>query len=363
MTTLKRLDAAVTLLDPAGAILLTTSGATTFTADVAVDESTETVYSTGYKNFRTLDPGGNRFPVDVPATKATAFDGSARWRAYDWSSDETSPRWLNAPENNMADTRGTRLEMGGDGLLYTLFEADGGNHCLRYSPFDIGERVSIVGGDQYFEFFNTGTEPKTFVGRYDALTGAYLTGQQFLARLNSGRGNTVRNRTGDLAANAAGEVFIVGESASGIPLTEEHFPLGYRGGGFLLKLSSDFAERQIVTRLTRGKARAVALGPNDDYVFAGSTENELFTNNAMQASPGGNGDAWFVVSPSAITLPVRYGAFRATVLAKEEVRLDWIAEVSDSRGFRVERASGGRPVLGGQSGAGRPRPDLRRYGS
>lgn len=342
----KLLDARVIGFDPAGVEIVNTSGATTFTTDVAIDETTQTVYSTGYKNFRTNDgDGGTNLPVDVPAIKANAFDGTQRFRTYNWVGDVNSPNWLNRPENNMADTRGARLTVGRDGLLYVAFEADGGNHCLRYSPLDVTQPVDIVGGDEYSEFFNSGTEPKLFVGRYDPLTGDYLRGQQFCARLTNTAANTVRSRNGDLVANAAGEVFVVGESASGIPITLEYQPGAYRGGAYVLHLSADFAERKLVTRLTRGKARTVALGPSGELLFAGSTENEMFVSNALQANAGGGFDGWFAVEPSApLVLPVSWSAFTARAAGKASVVLNWsTAAETAHRGFRVERAPAGGP--------------------
>lgn len=338
----KLLDARVLLFDPAGNEVLNTRGATTFTTDVAIDEVTRTVYSTGYKNFNTSDGVSPSLPVDVPAIAGTAFDGTNRFNGYNWSRDASSDRWLNLPENNMADTRGHRITVGQDGLLYVAYEADGGNHCLRYSPFSVTEPVGIVGGDAFSEFFNTGTEPKLFVGRYDPLTGQYLRGQQFCARLTNGKANTVRVRGGDIAANAAGEVYVVGASAWGIPINLEYLPEKYRGGAFLLQLSQDFTERQIVTRVSTTRARTIALGPNDGLVFAGETTGELFTNNAYQSTLSGAVDGWFAVEPaSSVTLPVRWASFTVEASGKSAARLDWLtaAEVNN-RGYYVERSSG-----------------------
>lgn len=338
----KLLDARVILFDSLGTQLADVSGATTFTTDVAIDENTRTIYSTGYKNFRTDDGSGRVFPVDVPVIKGSAFDGTQRFKAYDWSNDNTSPRWLNLSENNMADTRGTRLTVGDDGLLYVAFETDGGNHCLRYSPFDINAPVPIVRGDQYSDFFNSGTEPKTFVGRYDPLTGDYLLGQQFCARLSSGRANTVRTRGGDIAANAAGEVYVVGASAFGIPITLEYLPRDYRGGAYILKLSTDFSQRLLVTRLTRGKTHAVNLGPNGSLVVGGETSDPLFVNNAYQASAGGAEDGWFAVEPARLSLPVAWREFSVARRGKDAAVLRWVtAATEENAGYYVERSRPG----------------------
>ena len=130
--------------------------------------------------------------------------------------------------------------------------------------------------------------------------------QQFCARLSNTAANTVRAKNGNIAANAAGEVFLVGRSASGIPINLEHLPGYYQGGAFLLKLSADFSTRNICIRLTDGDARAIAVGEQDNYVFAGDTEQQLFTNNPIQENPTGGLDAWFAVESPATDCPADY---------------------------------------------------------
>ncbi|MEM1124743.1 MAG: hypothetical protein AAGJ18_30175, partial [Bacteroidota bacterium] len=139
----KLTNSTVRVFDPMGNELSDFSGATTFTVDVCIDETTQTVIHTGYKNYRTLDPAGNNFPVDVPAFTGRGFDGSAKYGGYNWSNDHTDPtRWLNQAENNMADTRGARCEIGQDGKLYIAFECDGGNHILRRTSRAARSRAS-----------------------------------------------------------------------------------------------------------------------------------------------------------------------------------------------------------------------------
>ena len=342
--TQKQSSVTVHLYDPSGAQLSSFGGPGTFNNDVCVDQTTQTVVIVGYTNFSTPDGDGNYFPVDVPRVRGHAYDGSVKYSAYRWSSDQSDPDWLNTAENNMADTRGARCEVGDDGKLYVVYEVDGGNHILRYAPFSNTTPVPIVGGDAFSEFYNTNTEPKVFVGRYDVATGNYLKGQQFVARLTSTKGNTVRTKNGDIAANSAGAVWVVGESAWGIPITTEHQPGAYIGGAFTLVLSPDFTQRQLVERLTRGRSHAVALGPNDTWISGGSTTHEMFLNNALQTSPAGTRSGWFGLHDgtgiSPAILPVEWLRFTAEITRERYGHLRWQTanEVNNDR-FEVERST------------------------
>ena len=342
----KQTSTTIHTYDASGLQLGSFGGPGTFNTDVCIEQSTQTVIVVGYTNYNTHDGDGNYFPVDVPRMRGYAYDGTVKYSAYNWSSDQTSPDWLNSAENNMADTRGARCEIGDDGKLYVVFEVDGGNHILRYDPFGNTTPVSIVGGDAFSEFYNTNTEPKVFVGRYDVATGAYQRGQQFVARLTSTKGNTVRPKNGDIAANSAGAVWVVGESAWGIPITTEHQPGAYIGGAFTLVLSPDFIQRQLVERLTRGKSHAVALGPNDVWISGGSTSNEMFLNNALQPSATGSKRGWFGLHDgtgiSPAILPVEWLGFTVEIARERYGLLRWQTanEVNNDR-FEVERSMDG----------------------
>ena len=166
-----------------------------YTNDICIDEASQTVIVLGYKNVTTNDGDDNHFPVDIPWYKGYSYTGTLKYKGYDWAADDQDPRWHNRADNNMADSRGARCDIGEDGKLYMVFETDGGNHPFRYLPFDNLAPASIVGGDNYSEFFNTDTEPKIFVARYEPADGNYVLGQQITNRLSNGAGNTIRTRT------------------------------------------------------------------------------------------------------------------------------------------------------------------------
>ncbi len=296
----------VHILSPAGKRLGQFKGGQ-FTCDVCVDAASKTVIVTGFRNARAFD-GKRTYPVQICYIRGHGYDGERKWTDYDWSTDRKSDRFLNKPTNNMADSRGDRCAIGADGKLYVTFQVAGGNHLFRYSPKDITEKVKIVGGDKYHNFYNSRSEHKNVFGRYDPATGEMLAVQQFCGRLDSGRANSVVTREGDIAADAAGRVYVVGKAAYGLPLTLNPDNGDYTGGGFLLIMSTDLSKRLMVTRTCAGKGscHAVAVrgeGGTARAVYGGSGMVEgMFVRNAVQAEPADTGggkkdpkDAFYVV--------------------------------------------------------------------
>lgn len=286
------------------------------TLDVCVHEPSHTAIAIGWRQASV-----SGVPVQIAFLRGSDFAGAQRWLAYDWSTTAGDPRFINTPENNMADTRGYRCAIGGDGRLYAAFEAAGGNHIFRYSPFDISAKITLAGGDQWQQFSNTKSEHKTVFGRYDAATGTLFTGQQFLTRLGPDKnnaGNTLRVHRGAIAADAAGRVYLGGESAWGLPLpphprfmpapgqtTFNHLEAdasAYLGGAYLAVFSADLRTRVFVTRLAEGGgtgALDVRVG-NDGgstilaggFVSSGAI-TRTYTLDPVQTTPGGGQDAWF----------------------------------------------------------------------
>ena len=240
-------------------------GVGAFTTDVAVDEASQTVIFIGWKNITDMGPPPGETginPVDIPGMVGRSFDGTVlRFRAYDWGNSDESVRHLNYVKNNRADTRGSRVIIGPDGYLYAGIEFDGGNTPLRDDPFDLTVTAldRIVGGDQYHSMSNTSTVPKTFVGRYDPATGAFIKGQWITNRLENGDDNTIRIKNGNLFIEEAGRVHVVGGSASGLSLTHDPLPgIDYTGGAFHLVYSPAFTSREYVTRLTLSSGNGLA---------------------------------------------------------------------------------------------------------
>lgn len=265
------------------------------TQDVAISTDPERVYQTGFKNNHS---GCN--PVQVAYLRSVDYTGLEVWRNYDWNGTNLDNCDGDGWDNLMADTRGYRVIIGDDGFLYAAFEVAGGNHIFSREPDNsdlnnLKTPVSIVGGDMWFEWWNTGAEHKTFIGRYDPVDGDYLRGQQICTRYWDGnpKGNALRVEDGALHADAQGRVFFGGSSASGLPFDPTHatsdqsytagegevafnpFPMSsgnnvYSGGAYLIVLSSDFSKRLYCTRLNAGTTRAV-----DARVLAGKSEPSL----------------------------------------------------------------------------------------
>ncbi len=282
------------------------------TQDVAIDEASQTVIHIGWRQANAFD-GSSTQPVQIAYIRGRSYTGTIKWTDYDWSTDPASADFINKPENNMADTRGYRCSLGADGKLYAAFEAAGGNHIFRYSPTSITTKVSIVGGDKYHNFYNTKSEHKTFFGRYEPATGAYLKGQQLVNRLSDGSGNTIRTRGGEIRADAQGRVYIGGSSAAGLPMTYDPLPAGsYNGGAWFMVMSSDFITRLYVTRVsTAGETSAidarVLSGTAANIVWGGRVPSTAlqYTSNALQpAAGGGTQDGFFaVIKATSTTTP------------------------------------------------------------
>lgn len=272
----RRLDAAgdgvCALLGGDGVTILDARGKETgrapgrdHTEDVCVAAAQKMAIYCGFRNARAHD--GNRTePVQIAYLRAVSLGGAPVWTDYDWSTDNTSDRFLNAPENNMADTRAYRCAIGADGLLYVAYEAAGGNHIFRYAPRDIRRRFPLVGGDKYHEFYNSAAEHKTVFGQYDPATGDARAIQQFCARLDSnGKANAVRIEAGGIAADATGRAVLGGRSAYGLPINWEPPGAGdYRGGAFVLAMGPGLSGRELCTRL---------IGEGDTHAVAAATVN------------------------------------------------------------------------------------------
>ena len=297
----------IKIFNPAGTLLGSAGGASQYGSDVAIDEASQTVINLGFKNVQAQTDIG-RLPVFISVVKGHNYDGTLKYNAYDWEADSMmvvngvtvpNPRFVNRIDNNMADARAYRAEMGQDGKLYILHEVSGGNHMFRYAPFNISQAVPIVGGDSYFNFANTGTEVKIVLTKHNPSDFSYIQGQQMTNRLPPplSKGNTIFARHCGLAADSSGRVYISGESAFGLPITLDYQPGEYTGGAYIYVLSPDFRTREICTRLaSSGKGRALAVRSKNNWGFAGSTNQQtMYLQKPFQNNIGGLNDGFFVL--------------------------------------------------------------------
>ncbi len=257
----------VNVMNPAGDVITSFGGASQYTNDVCIDEASQSAVEVGWKNVYTWE-GTTTFPVDIPGFKIYSFAGTLKFNGYNWSSDSSSPNWINASDNNMADTRIARVSMGDDGLMYFMAEVSGGNHPLRYSPYDIQTKVRFVGGDHFHNLSNVGTEFHTYVARMNIATGAWIEGQSFTARKSDGTGNTIDPEHGNVAADIDGRVYITGKSFYGTPLSREILPeISYSGGALIYIMNPTLQTRELVDRVVQkngGRDIAVRKFANHD---------------------------------------------------------------------------------------------------
>ncbi|MBD3420020.1 MAG: hypothetical protein GF398_07895 [Chitinivibrionales bacterium] len=328
----------LTVLDASGSQLGSKKFGDTEVNDVCVASAQRFVIVLGFNNKHTGRPcpGHNNCPVQVAFIRAFDYACSTmQWEDYNWPGP-----WLDNEEpdhtygNHMADTRGYRAFIAGDGNLYCAFETAGGNHMFRRDPKDITKSAPIVGGDFWHNFYNSKSEHKTFFARYEPANGEYLLGQQFHTRYCAQEndckcgGNTAFVRDGNIYVDDAGCVYLVGASASGLPIPEfsncKNFtmPEGgfaynpfdgnvYTGGAYILIMSPGLDKRLYCTRLSGGATRAVAVSAGNNgattVVWAGNvsklgtdhTSNPewlLDTHNPLQPDrAGGEGEGFFAV--------------------------------------------------------------------
>jgi hypothetical protein len=243
---------------------------------------------TGFHNRRGRVPGQRTHPVQVAYVYAYDGHGKKVWTAYDWKGEDVARRRL------MADTRGYRLALGGDGKLYVAGESAGGNSMWARQSQNLDAKLTLAGGDAYQRPYNTAANHITFIGRLDPRTGRAEAGTFLLARLGSGRGNTMRPRA--LAADAAGFVYVGGASASHPPVSRGVFGGDFEGGGAFLCIFDRAFRRVYATKLCTGTTTAIGLGKRA-IVAAGETTDHLTPVEPLQAGPGGSTDGWAVVLP------------------------------------------------------------------
>ncbi len=255
--------------------------------DIACDMKNELIFVTGFHNRRGTPPGQKDYPVQVAFVYAYDYDGKRVWTAYNWKGQEVADLRL------MADTRGYRLAVGKDSKLYLAGESAGGNTMWSRKAQDLKAELPLAKGDKYQVPYNTRANHITFVGRLDPKTGKTEAGTMLLARLSSGRGNTIRPRA--LAADESGQVYVGGASASYPPVSENAFGGEFDGGGaFFCVFDRDF-KRLYAAKVCSGTTAAIAVG-KEVVVAAGDGTGHLKTINSFQAKPaGGKSDGWLVI--------------------------------------------------------------------
>ena len=281
-----------------------------FVEDVAVDAANRLVIVTGYNNKNT-----GQEPIQVPFIRAFPYSMSTTaWTNYDWAGSVGR----GAQNPNVADSRGYRVSIGGDGQLYFLGEAHGGNTTFSFDPKQVGRALTsseLVRYDAYTNAYNIGAIPTAIVGRFDPATGALVRVQPVLGRLSSGKGNTVRPR--GVAADASGRVYVVGQANATIANRGDAYAIGgapvapYGGPeAFLLVVSPDFRTREVWTafaapgeHLSTGTAVDVRGSAYAVGATAERSTAQFVTTRAVQSARGAGTEGYVVVSGSTAAPP------------------------------------------------------------
>jgi len=300
----------VSVFTAEGAPLATIDVGHQFAEDVAVDAATGTVVVTGFDNDRL--PGGQ--PVKVAFLDAYRLDGTPAWSGYGWDGADLT--------GNQADTMGRRVAIGRDGTLLLAAESAGGNSIFRSSPGDLADAAANVGGDQYQQASNTASNHITYVARLSPADGRHLAGTFVLTRLLSqgGKGNTIVPR--EVAADEAGNVWVAGSAAYGIPGLEGFTfsgrprPTDYHGGAYVLVLAPDLASRPLWTSwggaaefraVDAGHGVAVAAGrasgPGELVVVNPLPGGEAAPPDTSKDAPAGYVTIWPGLAPGAAPAP------------------------------------------------------------
>lgn len=276
----------ITVFDAAGNVASEFGAAGGYVNDVAFDPNTQAIIVVGFDNKRGTPPGQKRYPVQVAFVRAYDLQGQQRWRAYGWEGQEVADRHL------MADTRAYRVALGDDGKLYVAGESAGGNTMWLRSSRNLDEKLPMPKFDAFQNAYNTAANHITAVVRLDPKTGASEAATLLLARLENGKGNTIRPRA--IAADAQGNIFVGGSSAFSPPKTPGAF--GREGGGaFLVVFDSQFRRTFATTLAGSATVQAVAVRSGLLAAVGKVQGNELATAKPVKSEGDDLGDGFLTI--------------------------------------------------------------------
>lgn len=259
--------------------------------DLAVDGQRAQVIVTGYTQVSR--------EIQVAFIRAYSYDGSLRWRSYDFPT---------TPDNLRADTRGERIAIGRDGKLYFAGSINGGTGASLFvrDPKDITQSATerIVVSDRYSNAYNTGSVKILWIGRFEPQDGTLELAQTVLTRRPSDdKGNSISATA--LTADSDGTVYVAGSAAASIAnrnqVTINGRLLGaYGGDAYALIITPDFRQRRLWVAFTDpqgGKGGNGLIAVRGDTVAFGATlsQGAFITHNAMQPVPGGGDEAYMAI--------------------------------------------------------------------
>ncbi|HEY9691719.1 MAG TPA: SBBP repeat-containing protein [Oculatellaceae cyanobacterium] len=272
-----------------------------YVEDIAVDSASGSVIVTGTSQ----KDGGGCSQLQVAWIRSYSYTGTLKWKNYDWTREQAY-----SPVNNCADTRGVRVAIGRDNLLYFAGQSAGGNTIFRYNPRNLSSSAPNVKYDQYNDAYNTKSNWITYYSRLAPATGTIQKGQLALTRLGDGRGNSIEPRA--ITADENGNVYISGTSAAYIAnrrdmkLSISGQPLGTYNGyeGFMLVVPKEFTSRKVWTAWTGTNSTSVfstfagVSAAKGIAAIMGTSNGKMITVSPIQGNNAGVKDAFFSVFPN-----------------------------------------------------------------
>jgi hypothetical protein len=145
----------------------------------------------------------------------------------------------------MSDTTGRAASYGTNGKICFMLFADGGNTVCTRDPHEVDRPLDKSVFEGVFQkgpgYGFKGASRSSVVFRIDARTGKLEKGTWMTAWLDKGHANALGLDAA--ASDEQGRQFLIGNSAYGCPTKEPWYVCkegGYKGGGFLAVLDSDF---------------------------------------------------------------------------------------------------------------------------
>lgn len=251
--------------------------------DIAIDGAHQLVVTTGYTYLPNVG--------EMVSLQAWSYEGKKSWQNYNFKANELARYQV------QAGTRGERVSIGRDGMLYFAGTTRGGGTIFGRDPTNIaiaaGDRE--VSPDQYNSYTGSTSNQITWYGRYNPTNGTLLQGQFVVTRLDTGDTNIIR--PGAIMADEYGRVYLAGvacyaianrggQSIAGIPVAI------YTGcEAFLYIAASDLQQRLVWTVFTAPgthASMAQAVNVRNGVAALGVTlgKGALITANALQTVPG-----------------------------------------------------------------------------
>jgi hypothetical protein len=204
----------------------------------------------------------------------------------------------------MADTTGNAANVTPDGKLLLTLYADGGNSICNRDPADPDKPLDPAVMKNVFQpspgHGFKGASKTSVIFRLDPLTGALEKGTWMCARITPQRANALAIE--QMASDSQGLTYVVGSSASNLPLNKPWYPHiegAYQGGGFLAVFDRDFKMQQS-GYFSNSNLRHVAC--RDGWVVIGGTiktsekpEEPQRFHHPFQKDMGGDRDGYVVV--------------------------------------------------------------------